>query len=172
MNTTDAQNASEYHWHAIYTCPRSEKKVHKILEENGIEVYLPLQKRLRQWKDRKKWVEEPLFRSYLFVKVSEKEYYSAINVQGAVRYITFAGKAVKIPERQILSIRQLMESQYNITVTTSQFKKGDIILIKNGVLVGLEGEMISYLGKKRILMRIQQLSCSLIVEVPLTDLAE
>ena len=60
-----------YNWYALYTFPRFEKKVYKRLVERGIEAYLPLQKKLRKWKDRKKWIEEPLIRSYIFVKISE-----------------------------------------------------------------------------------------------------
>ena len=38
----------------------------------GIESYLPLKKVLKQWSDRKKWVEEPLFRSYIFIHADLK----------------------------------------------------------------------------------------------------
>ena len=62
----------EYHWYAIYTRSRGEKVVAKLLKESGLEVYLPLQRKLRQWSDRKKWVEVPYINSYVFVRTSEK----------------------------------------------------------------------------------------------------
>ncbi|MEI8202051.1 MAG: UpxY family transcription antiterminator [Bacteroidota bacterium] len=164
------QISKEYYWHAIYTFPRFEKKLHKILLDKGIEVYLPLQKTLRKWKDRKKWVEEPYFRSYIFVKVSEKEYYDVINTNGAVKYVSFSGKASVIPESQILTMKKLLNHDHNIIVTNKQFKKGEIVQIKEGTLAGYEGEIINYLGKKRILIRIQEIGYSLMVETPVSDL--
>ena len=159
-----------YNWHAVYTLPRFEKKVNKLLEEKRIEVFLPLQKKLKIWKDRKKWVEEPLFRSYIFVNVSEQEYYEAINVKGAVKYVTFSSKAVNIPENQILALKELLDNNKELIVTSTKFKKGDIVTINKGVLCGFEGELINYLGKKRMLIRVEQIGCSVVFEVPSSDL--
>ena len=88
-------------WYAVYTRSRSEKSLMELLKEKGIEAYVPLRKVIHQWSDRKRLVEEPLIRSYCFVKVSNKDYYEVLNTQGAVRYIWFSGKAASIPERQI-----------------------------------------------------------------------
>ncbi len=59
---------SSKHWYAIYTKPRWEKKVHHLLSEKGLEAYCPLNKVTRKWSDRMKTVEEPLFKSYVFVQ--------------------------------------------------------------------------------------------------------
>ena len=58
-------------WFAIYVKSRCEKKVNEQLEDIGVESFLPLITRVKQWSDRKKKVEEPLFRSYLFVHISD-----------------------------------------------------------------------------------------------------
>ena len=55
-------------WLAVYTRPRWEKKVDQLLKEQGTESYCPLNKVKRKWSDRVKTVEEPLFKSYVFVK--------------------------------------------------------------------------------------------------------
>ena len=60
-------------WHVLYTKPRNEKKVAERLSGAGYTVYCPLQKVRRQWSDRVKVVEEPLFKGYLFIKIEEKE---------------------------------------------------------------------------------------------------
>ena len=70
-------------WYALYTKPRSEKKVLDRLLEQEIEAYLPLQKKLRQWKDRKKWVEVPLINSYIFVKIEHKDYFNVLDTVGS-----------------------------------------------------------------------------------------
>ncbi len=160
----------DYHWYALYTFPRFEKKVYTRLLERKIEAYLPLQKKLRKWKDRKKWVEEPLIRSYVFVKVSELEYYDALSIEGAVRYISFSGKAVPIPEWQIVAMQKLENSDYEITISSKSFKPGCNIRIVSGVLAGFSGELVSYMGKKRVVIRISQIGHSLVITLPLTDL--
>jgi len=76
-------------WHTLYVRSRFEKKVFTALTEKGIEAYLPLQKTLRQWKDRKKCVQEPLFRSYCFVRVTRQTYYECLTVPGVVKYVWF-----------------------------------------------------------------------------------
>ncbi len=62
MNTLELR---ERHWHALYVRSRSEKKVLSQLEEMGIEAYLPLVTKVKQWSDRRKKIQEPLFKSYV-----------------------------------------------------------------------------------------------------------
>ncbi|MFZ4739793.1 MAG: UpxY family transcription antiterminator [Bacteroidales bacterium] len=159
-----------YNWFALYTFPRFEKKVYSRLIERRIEAYLPLQKKLRKWKDRKKWIEEPLIRSYVFVKASELEYYDILNIEGAVRYISFSGKAAAIPEWQIEALQKLASAEYEITISTKVFKPGTFVRIVSGVLAGFDGELVNYMGKKKVVIRISQIGHNLIVTLPLTDL--
>jgi transcription antitermination factor NusG len=60
-------------WYVLYTKPRWEKKVDKALLQKGIESYCPLNRVKRKWSDRIKTIEEPLFKSYVFVRVEEKD---------------------------------------------------------------------------------------------------
>ncbi len=170
MKPQNPSDSNTFHWHALYTFPRFEKKVLKFLHDKGIIAYLPLQKKLRKWKDRKKWVEEPLFRSYIFVKVSEKEYYEAVNTQGIVKYVTFSGKAVKIPEIQMDALQRLVESDQEFVISIKKFKQGDKIRINKGPFAGFEGEMINYKGGKKMLIRFEQIGCSFLIEIPVTSI--
>ena len=92
-------------WYAIYTHSRAEKRVSDRLTEAGIETFLPLQKTLRQWSDRKKLVEKPLISSYVFVKVVPKEFFTVRKTDGVVKFIMLQGKPVVIPEIQITNLR-------------------------------------------------------------------
>jgi len=157
-------------WYALYTKPRSEKKVLDRLLEQGIEAYLPLQKRLRQWKDRKKWVEVPLINSYIFVKIEQKEYLKVLNTIGALRFIFFLGKAAIIPEWQINSLKQLLDSEEEVEISTENFKKGNRVRVISGALIGMEGELISIKGHKKVIVRIDQVGYSISVNIPLSDL--
>ncbi|MDD3011758.1 MAG: transcription termination/antitermination NusG family protein, partial [Bacteroidales bacterium] len=87
------------------------------MQDKNIEAFLPLRKTLKQWSDRKKWVEEPLFSCYIFVNVNPQEYYQAINTDGAVRYITFEGKPALVPEQQINAVKIYLNQCDAITGT-------------------------------------------------------
>ena len=70
----------ERYWHAVYVRSRAEKKVLMQLEDMGVQAYLPLITQMKQWSDRRMKVQEPLFRSYVFVFSNEKEYIPILNV--------------------------------------------------------------------------------------------
>lgn len=159
-----------YHWHAIYTRSRNEKVVAQLLSEQGIDVYLPLQRKLRQWSDRKKWVEVPYINSYVFVKTSEKEYYDILNTQGVVRYVTFNGKAAPIPDWQIEAMKKIISSDAAVIFSSHRFRKGEQVKIENGALMGYEGEVVRDTdGKKKVAIRIGDIGVSMIVELDLSE---
>lgn len=153
-------------WYAAYTNSRAEKKVLKELQQRGIEAYLPLQKILRQWSDRRKWVEEPLLRCYIFVKIAKPDYYNVLNTQGIVRYITFEGKAVPIPENQIDVLRKVVATEADVEVTSDKFEPGDKVKVVSGPLRGLEGEMVDFRGSRRVMVRFEQLGQHILVSIP------
>jgi transcription antitermination factor NusG len=164
-------NPNEPHWYAAYTKSRSEKKALERLTENGIEAYLPLKRRRHQWSDRLKWVEEPLIKSYIFIRADEKDYYTAINTPGLVCYVTFEGKAAPIPERQIEILKLLLKEDTDFEVNNEHFEPGQKIIVVKGTLVGMQGEMVEYRGKKKVLVRLGSTGTNLLVTVSL-DLIE
>lgn len=160
-----------YHWYAIYTRSRREKQVAQLLSEYGVDVYLPLQRKLRQWSDRKKWVEVPYINSYVFVKTSEKEYYDILNTQGVVRYVAFNGKAASIPEWQIEAMKKALSSDVHVTFSGHRFRKGEKVQIEKGALMGFEGEVVKDSdGKKKVMIRIGEIGISMMVHMELNDL--
>jgi transcriptional antiterminator RfaH len=157
-------------WYPVYTRARAEKKVHSWLTKRGIECYLPLRKVLRQWSDRKKWVSTPLFSSYVFVKIDMVEYHEVLNTPGVARFVWFEGKPVPIQEKQIVTIKLLLEGDIDLESVDEVFQKGDNITIDYGPMKGVAGELIDYRGKKRILIRINEIGKNLIIEVPLSHI--
>jgi transcriptional antiterminator RfaH len=154
-------------WFALYTRPYHEKKVFEQLQLEKIEAYLPLQTTLRQWVDRKKKISVPLFSCYLFVYVTAKEYYTVLNVPGVVRYITFEGKAVPIPEKQIQLIKSLLEQDIETIEALENIPTGTMVEIIVGPLTGVVGELVDYASKKRVIIRIEEICKSILVNVPL-----
>lgn len=158
----------KYHWYALYTRSRQEKKVFQDLTEQDIEAYLPLETKIRQWSDRKKKVQEPMIRSYVFVKTSELEYYNVLNTTGAVRYVTFEGKAAVIPEWQIDVMKKMLDFNIPHHYSGEHFMKGERIEITEGPLKGIEGEVVNdSAGKQKVIIKVANIDFSLVVDSPL-----
>jgi transcription antitermination factor NusG len=157
-------------WYAIYTNPRAEKQVHTRLLEAGVDSFLPIQKTYRQWSDRKKLVEKPLLSSYVFVKVVQKEFPKVYKTTGVVKFVSFEGQPVSIPQNQIDNLRLLVNSNAEIEVTGEALAKGDNVRVSSGSLIGLTGELISIGGKKKVVVRIDKLEQNIIVTIPVTFL--
>lgn len=157
-------------WYALYVKPRSEKKVALELEAEGIEYYLPLQKRLKQWSDRKKWVEEPLFRSYIFVHITPAEYFRVLVIYGAVRYVTFEGKAVPVPPPQIEAIKIYLKEIEPEIIDESKWKIGQEVEVMTGNLAGLKGALMEIKGKKKVRIMINVVNSALYLNIPKNQL--
>ena len=153
-------------WFAIYVRSRNEKKVNEWLNRDGIETYLPLLKTLKQWSDRKKWVQEPLFKSYLFVHITKQEYMKVLQTDGVVRYITFEGKAVPVPPQQILAIKQFLNKEEDPELLSANFEQGDHVEIMRGSLKGLTGNLIDFRGKQKVQVEIESIGKSIYITIP------
>jgi len=154
-------------WYAIYTRSRAEKKVLEELQTRNIESFLPLQKKLRQWKDRKKWVEMPLLPGYCFVHISRNEYERVLQSGNVVCYITFEGKAAVVRDEQIEALKIMLEqNDFDVEITHENFRVGKKVEIIKGPLLGLRGKLVDIRGKHKFLLRIEQLDKNFIVEIP------
>lgn len=159
-------NKAIYAWYAVYTKPNAEKKILAYLDENEIESYLPLKKTLRQWSDRKKWVEEPVFRCYLFVKVSHKEFFKVLETTGVVKYVTFGGTPQTIPDTQIENIKILVgQQEREIFLSHENIEKGKKAEVLFGPFKGMQGEIVKIYGNSRIAIRIDALGCNLYANI-------
>ena len=159
-------------WHVIYTRSRAEKKVLIELQLKNIECFLPLQRKLRQWKDRKKWVETPLISGYCFVYINRVDYDKVLQTDNVVCYITFEGKAAIIPDCQINALKQLLQqSDIEVEVSAENFLPGKKVEIISGPMIGIRGELIKMRGKNRFLMRFEQINNVLLIEVKASEIS-
>ncbi len=152
-------------WYPVYTHARAEKKAYEALLKKGIETYLPLNRQLKQWSDRKKWVEEPLIKSYLFVNISDQEQMEVLMTKGVARFIYFSGKITAMPSSQIDNLKLLMASPYELEVSEENLQPGERIIIKAGPLKGLQGEIVSHRSQKQLLLRLDNMGLSILVHV-------
>jgi len=152
-------------WYAVYTNSRAEKRVSDRIEELGIETFLPLQKTLRQWSDRKKVIEKPLISSYIFVKIIPRDYFTVRKIDGVVKFIMIQGKPIPIPEVQITNLRILCGSDAEVELSTNVYEKGDLVEVTVGSLTGLRGELIRVGRKHKVVIRIIQPGMNLTVDI-------
>ncbi len=135
-------------WHAVYTKPRWEKKVAALLESKGIEYYCPLNKVLKQWSDRKKIVMEPLFKSYVFVRVEEDRKFELLKIDGILNYVTWLGKPAKIKESEINTIRKFLKEFESVEVVQTNLAVNSLVKIKNGALMDYHGILLQLSGNR------------------------
>src|SRR5690349_12214385 len=129
-------------WYALYTRPRWEKKVAETLEKKKIEVYCPLNKVKKQWADRKKTVFEPLFTSYVFVNISEREQQSIREIDGVLNFVYWLNRPAVIKNEEIDTIKRFLNEYDHVTVERTNVSLHDRVRIINGPLMMWEGNVV------------------------------
>ncbi|AKP50069.1 UpxY family transcription antiterminator [Cyclobacterium amurskyense] len=153
-------------WYVMYTAPRAEKKVALRLKEKGTEVYLPLIEEIRQWSDRKKKIQKPLFNGYIFVHTSKERLWESLQVSGAVKFINFSGEHSFIHQDEIDTIQRIIETGVSVEVETDNIEKGEMVKILGGPLQGFQGECIKKSNQDYFIIRIPSINQSMLVNVP------
>ena len=130
-------------WYAVYTRPRWEKKVNRLLTEKGFESYCPLNKVRRKWSDRYKLVEEPLFKSYVFVKVEDTQRTAVRMTSGVINFVYGEKKPAVIREKEIQNIKKFLDEYENVIVKgVTSFKPHQRVKVTHGPLMDQEGEVL------------------------------
>jgi transcription antitermination factor NusG len=151
-------------WYAIYTRPRWEKKVNLLLVEKGVESYCPLNKVKRKWSDRMKTIEEPLFKSYVFVKVDDEEKTIVRMTSGVINFVYWNKKPAIIKEKEIHAIKRFLDEHENIQVYPIELKLNDRVRVTAGSLMDQEGEVID-IRRKAVKVAIDSLGYILVAYI-------
>ena len=153
-------------WFAVHTHARHEKTVAQEVRELGMTSFLPLVKEVRQWSDRRKVVELPLFSCYVFVKLRPRndERLRILRVNGVLRFIGTHGMGIPIPDEQIQAVQTLVEEQF--PVCSHPFLKiGQRVRVRNGALSGVEGILVSRSGQSALVISLDAIQRSLSVRI-------
>ena len=156
-------------WLAVYTRPRWEKKVNRLLEEKGVERYCPLNKVRRKWSDRVKVIEEPLFKSYVFVKVNDDDRTSVRMTPGVINFVYWQGKPAVIKEKEINAIKRFLDEYENVEVHALDVKVNQRVKITTGPLMDQEGQVLE-VQHKTAKIAIDSLGYLLVASVDRTKL--
>jgi transcription antitermination factor NusG len=115
--------------------------------EKGIESYCPLNRVPRKWSDRIKVVEEPLFKSYVFVQVEETHRTDVRMVNGVVNFVYWNGKPAIIRDREIEAIKRFLNEHTDVQVVAANLNTDDSVLITAGPLMNKEGVVVEVKNK-------------------------
>jgi transcription antitermination factor NusG len=135
-------------WYAVYTKPRWEKKVHLLLSKWNIESYCPLNKVHRKWSDRTKLVEEPLFKSYVFVRIRPEQEAKIRMANGVLNFVYWLGKPAVVKQSEINCIRRFLNEYENVIAEPIHIKPSQRVVITAGVLMNSEGNVLKVTKKK------------------------
>jgi transcription antitermination factor NusG len=142
------KNINNMDWKVIYVKPRTEKKVESSLLKMGIKAYCPVVTEIHQWSDRKKKVEVPILKSYVFVKPDDKNLDAVFQVSHVLRYLFWLGKPALVRNNEI-EIMQTWLNKNNVQASAESIQPGDKIDINTGPFKGEKG-LVKEISKNRI----------------------
>ncbi|NUM30841.1 MAG: UpxY family transcription antiterminator [Bacteroidetes bacterium] len=136
-------------WYVIYTNHHHEKKTVQLLQQNGIECFLPLHKVRKKWSDRIKIVEVPLFKSYVFVRITEDEKLKVREAQGVINFVYWLGKPAIVRDSEIEIIKKFIGEYQNIIVKPIKLKVNDKVKVDSGPMMDYTGKILKC-GKNKV----------------------
>ena len=146
-------------WYVLYTRPKAEKRVADTLEKIDVEVYCPMITVVRQWSDRKKKIKIPLFTSYVFVSLKEKERHKVFEVPGVVKYLYWLGKPAIVKDAEIKIIKDWLNGGKVGDVMIENLSPGDKVIIKSGAFKDQEA-IIKEVNNNRMRLILVDLGCT------------
>ncbi|WP_289663077.1 UpxY family transcription antiterminator [Flavobacterium panacagri] len=147
-------------WYVVYTKPKWEKKVADKLKQVGIECYCPLITQIKQWSDRKKKIEVPLFNSYVFVQLADSERNSVFQVAGVVRYLFWLGKPAIVKDEEIEIIKTSLKAPNISDVSVSAIQVGDKIKLESGAFSN-QSAIVQEVSNNYYILVLETLGCIL-----------
>jgi len=161
----------DYKWYALYTKPRWEKKIHAALIRKNIESWCPVKRVENQWTDRKKKIDEPIFKSYIFVRIDIKNRTPVLMTDGILNFVHYLGKPAVIRDEEVQIIKQyLSEKDAILTLQSLQaFEESTKVLVTYGVFMDKIGTVIKK-ERKKIYVKLQSLDQVMVVEFPINYL--
>lgn len=158
--------ARENSWFAVQTKPRHEKRVVIELQEKGIVTFLPLFTDVRQWSDRKRKIDLPLFANYVFVRMSDEREtrVTVLQTNGVFRFVGGRGAGIVIPDEQIESIQAIVRNKISC-VPYPFMQVGKQVRIRGGSLDGLQGVILSINGDQSLIVSVESIKKAIAIRI-------
>jgi transcription antitermination factor NusG len=157
-------------WYAAYTCANHEKRVAQQLERRCVDYFLPLYEAVRRWKDRRVRLQLPLFPSYVFVRITQRDRLRVLEIPSMVRLVGFNGLPTALPDDQIEAMRDVLARKLRAE-PHPYLKAGSRVRITSGPFTGLEGILLRRNGTFRVVLSIELIKRSIAVDLDSADIA-
>jgi transcription antitermination factor NusG len=151
-------------WFALRVRPNYEKPVAAALRGKGLQEFLPLIRMKRQWSDRVKEMDVPLFPGYLFCRLNLEERMPLITTPGFLYLVGVGKQPEAVDESEISAIQSVLQSGLAIT-SWPTLMVGQRVQLKYGPLRGLQGVLTKIANQHRIYVSVTLLKRSISVEV-------
>lgn len=151
-------------WYVLYTKPKSEIRVAENLSSANFEVFCPTTKEIRQWSDRKKKVNVPLFNRYIFIRLKSSERSKVFDFPGVVRYLYWLGKPAIARDEEIKIIKNWLADDEFEDFTVQNISKGDHIKVKSGPFQDKEG-IVQQVGSRRMKLVLKEMGITINVRL-------
>jgi transcription termination/antitermination protein NusG len=159
---------SQMFWYAAYTSSRHEKTVAEHLRQREIECFLPLYETVRRWNNGRHRVQLPLFPSYVFVRMGLRDKLRVLQVPGLAQLVSFQGSPAVLPDAEIETLRSALAT--GIPAQPYRYlPEGSKVEICNGPLEGLRGILLRHQGQFRVVISVEMIMRSIVVEVDASD---
>ena len=160
-------------WLVFYTRARAEKKVERRLREAEIDVFLPTCIVKRQWSDRIKKVELPLFPNYIFARVNEKERIKVLRTNGIATIVTFRGKPAELPEETIQQLKFTQKDPETLERLSDQRPPlGSKVKVTSGPMEGLTGHILEHRGEINVVVQVEAIQQAVKVSLSNAEVEE
>ena len=133
---------------------------------SGIHGLLSFAKVRRQWSDRTKVVEEPLFKSYLFIQIEGHRRDEVFAFPGTVRYLFWLRRPAQVRQVEINTIQKWLGEYNHEDIDISDIQPGDLVRITSGQFSGEEAVLLDH--PPQAVVQLKELGFSFLYRFPTT----
>ena len=151
-------------WYALHTRFQHEKSAARVLENRGLEVFLPLYSAVHVWKDRKMEVSLPLFPCYLFLRGGLERRLDVVTAPGVLNWVAIGGRPAAIEQNEIEALQRAVANAVRME-PHEYLRTGDRVRVTSGSLAGVQGILIRKKKQYRLILSIEMLGKSAAVEI-------
>lgn len=170
--TLKNMSATSMKWLVGHTAPNCERKLLKKLSDSNVQAYVPIVKVVKQWSDRKKTIEVPIFRNYIFIKIDVRARWNLLTNRELIRFLQFGDELAEISEDEIEFIMKIV-SLGDTTISTASescYRLGDKVAIKYGTFSGYTGYVTQINNKKKINVHIHKFEQTVVINIDSTEI--
>lgn len=157
-------------WFALTVGPCHERRAERALLNQGFEAYLPAYRVRRQWSDRMKSLEMPLFPGYIFCRFGYPDRLRVLNSAGVRSVVTNAGLPAPVAEDELHAVRSLLASGKPLA-PWPYLRIGQRVVIRDGQFADLRGMIVRAKDSWRVVVSVEALNCSVSIEVDADQVA-